>query len=141
MATVSHPIHDPAEVFNPNVVKVVTDKDGYALYFSRAPIPWARDAWANVPSPAGAGSSHPFLPEALPIARHIGLYAYRVGFLKAYPGLDRPALELFESLEQLRALWHGHRIVVVDTDMAIPPGVDTPEDLEKVRRLFLGAAV
>lgn len=141
MATVSHPIHDPAEVFNPNVVKVVTDKDGYALYFSRAPIPWARDAWANFPSPAGAGSSHPFLPEALPIARHIGLYAYRVGFLKAYPGLDRPALELFESLEQLRALWHGHRIVVVDTDMAIPPGVDTPEDLEKVRRLFLGAAV
>ena len=128
MATVSHPIHDLAEVFNPNVVKVVTDKDGYALYFSRATIPWARDAWAS-------GSSG-VLPAGLPISRHIGLYAYRVGFLKAYPGLARPALEQFESLEQLRALWHGHRIAVVATDQAIAPGVDTPEDLEKVRRLF-----
>ncbi len=128
MATVSHPIHDAAEVFNPNVVKVVTDKDGYALYFSRASIPWARDAWAA--GQAGA------LPEGLPVSRHIGLYAYRVGFLKAYPGLERPALETFESLEQLRALWHGHRIVVVNTDQAMPPGVDTPEDLDKVRRLF-----
>jgi 3-deoxy-manno-octulosonate cytidylyltransferase (CMP-KDO synthetase) len=141
MATVSHPIHDPAEAFNPNVVKVVTDKDGYALYFSRAPIPWARDAWANPPSPPGGGAGgegtpYPVLPDTLPIARHIGLYAYRVGFLKAYPGLERPALEIFESLEQLRALWHGQRIVVVNTDQAIPPGVDTPEDLEKVRRLF-----
>ncbi|MEW5787827.1 MAG: 3-deoxy-manno-octulosonate cytidylyltransferase [Pseudomonadota bacterium] len=129
MATVSHPIHDPAEVFNPNVVKVVTDQAGYALYFSRAPIPWARDAWAG--GTAGAG-----LPPGMPVLRHIGLYAYRVGFLKAYPGLSRPALESLESLEQLRALWHGHRIVVVNTDQAIPPGVDTPEDLEKVRRLF-----
>lgn len=128
MATVSHPIHDPAEVFNPNVVKVVTDKDGYALYFSRASIPWARDAWAAGPSDT--------LPAGLPIARHIGLYAYRVGFLKAYTGLDQPALETFESLEQLRALWHGYRIVVVETDQAIAPGVDTPEDLEKVRRIF-----
>ena len=128
MATVSHPIHDPAEVFNPNVVKVVTDKDGYALYFSRAPMPWARDAWA-----AGPGGR---LPAGLPVSRHVGLYAYRVGFLKAYPGLARPALETFESLEQLRALWHGHRIFVVATDRSIPPGVDTPEDLETVRRLF-----
>ena len=130
MATVSHAIHDAAEVFNPNVVKVVTDKDGYALYFSRAPIPWARDAWA-----AAAGRS-PALPEGLPIARHIGLYAYRVGFLKSYPALARPALEVFESLEQLRALWHGYRIVVVATAGPPAPGVDTPEDLEKVRRLF-----
>ncbi len=141
MATVSHPIHDAAEVFNPNVVKVVTDKDGYALYFSRAPIPWARDAWMNSPSAPGGGAGgegtpYPVLPDTLPVSRHIGLYAYRVGFLKAYPGLERPAVEIFESLEQLRALWHGHRIVVVETDQAIPPGVDTPEDLEKVRRLF-----
>lgn len=127
MATVSHPIHDSADVFNPNVVKVVTDREGYALYFSRAPIPWARDAW----SAGGTG-----LPADLPLSRHIGLYAYRVGFLKAYPGLERPAIERFESLEQLRALWHGHRLIVVETEAAIPPGVDTPEDLEQVRRLF-----
>lgn len=133
MATVSHAIHDPAEAFNPNVVKVVTDRAGYALYFSRAPIPWARDAWMG----AGAtASAPPALPESLPIARHIGLYAYRAGFLKAYPGLERPALEQFESLEQLRALWHGHRIVVVGTEGNVAPGVDTPDDLEKVRRLF-----
>ncbi|MEW5769360.1 MAG: 3-deoxy-manno-octulosonate cytidylyltransferase [Pseudomonadota bacterium] len=127
MATVCHPIHDPEEVFNPNVVKVVTDKDGYALYFSRAPIPWARDAWAG---------DRGGVPEGLPIARHIGLYAYRVGFLKAYPGLSRPALEAFESLEQLRALWHGFRIAVVASDHPSPPGVDTHEDLLKVRALF-----
>lgn len=141
MATVSHPIHDAAEAFNPNVVKVVTDKDGFALYFSRAPMPWARDAWMQAdihigPSPG----AQPGLPQGLPMARHIGLYAYRVGFLKAYPSLQRPALESFESLEQLRALWHGHRIVVVQTDNAIPPGVDTPEDLAKVRALFAAAA-
>ncbi len=128
MATVCHPLRDVAEMFNPNVVKVVTDKDGYALYFSRAPIPWARDAWAAGPSAAP--------PEGLPIARHIGLYAYRAGFLKAYPGLERPALEQFESLEQLRALWHGHRIAVVESRVPSPPGVDTPEDLEKVRARF-----
>lgn len=128
MATVCHPMRDVAEMFNPNVVKVVTDKDGYALYFSRAPIPWARDAWASGPSDAP--------PAGLPIARHIGLYAYRAGFLKAYPGLERPALEHFESLEQLRALWHGHRIAVVESPVPSPPGVDTPEDLEKVRARF-----
>jgi 3-deoxy-manno-octulosonate cytidylyltransferase (CMP-KDO synthetase) len=131
MATVSHPIHDPADMFNPNVVKVVTDKDGYALYFSRAPIPWARDAWAGSPSPAP-------LPPTLPVFRHIGLYAYRVGFLKAYPNLQRPGLEAFESLEQLRALWHGYRIAVIATDRAVPAGVDTPGDLDTVRRLFSG---
>ena len=131
MATVSHPIHDPAEVFNPNVVKLVTDKDGYALYFSRAPIPWARDAWAAAPM-----APPPSLPERFSISRHIGLYAYRVGFLKAYPDLARPAIEEFEALEQLRALWHGHRIIVIEAGHAIPPGVDTLEDLEKVRALF-----
>jgi 3-deoxy-manno-octulosonate cytidylyltransferase (CMP-KDO synthetase) len=128
MATLSHPLHDAAEAFNPNVVKVVTDKNGYALYFSRAPIPWARDAWMGAPPSA--------LPEGLPIGRHIGLYAYRVGFLKSYPTLARPAIEAFESLEQLRALWHGYRIVVIEAGQAMPPGVDTPEDLEKVRALY-----
>jgi 3-deoxy-manno-octulosonate cytidylyltransferase (CMP-KDO synthetase) len=128
MATVCHPIHDLNEVFNPNIVKVVTDKDGHALYFSRAPIPWARDAWT--------GDQASAIPEGLPVMRHIGLYAYRVGFLKAYPGLERPALEAFESLEQLRALWHGHRIAVTVSDQPSPPGVDTAEDLETVRRLF-----
>jgi len=128
MATVCHPLHDVNEVFNPNIVKVVADKDGYALYFSRAPIPWARDAWT--------GDQASVIPEGLPVMRHIGLYAYRVGFLKAYPGLERPALEAFESLEQLRALWHGHRIAVVTSDRPSPPGVDTAADLETVRRLF-----
>jgi 3-deoxy-manno-octulosonate cytidylyltransferase (CMP-KDO synthetase) len=129
MATVSHRIHDAAEAFNPNVVKVVTDKDGYALYFSRAPIPWARDEWAEVGERAT-------LPDTLPMQRHIGLYAYRVGFLKAYPGLSRPAFEVHESLEQLRALWHGYRIMVIESANPIAPGVDTPEDLEKVRALL-----
>lgn len=128
MATVCHPIHDVNEAFNPNVVKVVTDKDGYALYFSRAPIPWARDAWT--------GDQASLMPAGLPVMRHIGLYAYRVGFLKAYPALQRPALEAFESLEQLRALWHGHRIAVTISDRPSPPGVDTAEDLETVRRLY-----
>jgi 3-deoxy-manno-octulosonate cytidylyltransferase (CMP-KDO synthetase) len=128
MATVCHPIHDVREVFNPNVVKVVTDRAGHALYFSRAPIPWARDAWT--------GDRASGIPEGLPVMRHIGLYAYRAGFLKAYPGLARPALEEAESLEQLRALWHGHRIAVIPSDRPTPPGVDTAEDLEKVRRLF-----
>lgn len=127
MTTVCHPLHDVVEVTNPNVAKVVLDRQGYALYFSRAPIPWARDAWAG-----GAR----VVPDGLPVYRHIGLYAYRVGFLKAYPTLERPALEAFESLEQLRALWYGYRIGVLTTDQAVPPGVDTAEDLEKVRRLF-----
>lgn len=127
MTTVCHPLHDVAEVTNPNVAKVVLDRQGYALYFSRAPIPWARDAWAG-------GTS--VVPDGLPVYRHIGLYAYRVGFLKAYPTLERPALEAFESLEQLRALWYGYRIGVLTTDQAVPPGVDTADDLEKVRRLF-----
>ncbi|MBI5329812.1 MAG: 3-deoxy-manno-octulosonate cytidylyltransferase [Betaproteobacteria bacterium] len=138
MATLCHPIHDPAEVFNPNVVKVVMDRNGYALTFSRAPIPWARDAWALLPSPAGggAGGEGATIPSGLTFHRHIGLYAYRVGFLKAYPGLERPPLEAFESLEQLRALWHGHRIIVLTIPQPLPPGVDTAEDLERVRALY-----
>ena len=132
MATVCHPLRDLAEVTNPNVVKVVLDKDGYALYFSRAPIPWARDAW-SASSPI---TPRPSLPEGLPIYRHAGLYAYRAGFLKAYPTLARPAIEVFESLEQLRALYHGYRIAVLVIDQALPPGVDTEADLETVRKIF-----
>lgn len=135
MATVCHPLTDLAEVLNPNIVKVVLDRDGHALYFSRAPIPWARDAWAEAPYSAGAG-----LPPDLPVYRHVGLYAYRVGFLKAYPGLERPAIERLESLEQLRALWHGARIAVLVTAHAAAPGVDTPEDLERVRALLAAPA-
>lgn len=132
MATVCHPLRDLAEVLNPNVVKVVLDKNATALYFSRAPIPWARDAWAG---------GQDALPGGLPVFRHVGLYAYRVGFLKAYPGLERPAMEDFESLEQLRALWHGHRIAVLVTEQAAPPGVDTPADLEAVRRIYAQGGV
>ncbi len=134
MATVCHPLGTAAEVFNPNVVKVVLDAQGYALYFSRAPIPWARDAY---PSPF---SLPPSLPQGLPVFRHVGLYAYRVGFLRTYPGLSRPPLEEFEALEQLRALWHGYRIAVLSTDHPAAPGVDTATDLEVVRRLYAQAA-
>lgn len=129
MATVCHRIDNAEEAFNPNVVKVVTDKDGYALYFSRAPIPWARDEWADAATRAA-------WPGDLPMQRHIGLYAYRVGFLKAYPNLSRPGIESHESLEQLRALWHGYRIIVIESQQPIAPGVDTPADLEKVRALL-----
>ena len=127
IATVCHPLTHAAEIFNPNVVKVVLDSNDDALLFSRAPIPWARDAWMN-----GKRS----IPADLPVFRHVGLYAYRTAFLKAYPGLLQPALERLESLEQLRALWHGYRITVIRTAHASAPGVDTPEDLERVRALF-----
>jgi len=127
MATACHPITDPAEAFNPNVVKVVLDRRGYALYFSRATIPWARDAFA-----AGRDG----VPEGLPLYRHYGLYAYRVAFLRAFPALAPAPVERFEALEQLRALWHGFRIIVQVTAGTPAPGVDTPEDLERVRALF-----
>jgi 3-deoxy-manno-octulosonate cytidylyltransferase (CMP-KDO synthetase) len=135
MATLSHRIHDPAEAFNPNVVKVVTDKNGYALYFSRAPIPWARDEWAR-DAWTDFQTMPPILPAGINLQRHIGLYAYRVGFLKAYPDLSRPSIEMHESLEQLRALWHGYRIMVIESSQPIAPGVDTPADLDKVRALL-----
>jgi 3-deoxy-manno-octulosonate cytidylyltransferase (CMP-KDO synthetase) len=131
MATACHPIADPAEAFNPNVVKVVLDRAGYALYFSRATIPWARDAFA---------ADRDTLPDGLPLYRHYGLYAYRVGFLRAFPGLAPAPIERFEALEQLRALWHGHRIVVEVTTGTPAPGVDTPEDLERVRALYVADA-
>jgi 3-deoxy-manno-octulosonate cytidylyltransferase (CMP-KDO synthetase) len=124
IATAAHPLRDAAEFFSPNVVKVVVDRAGRALLFSRAPIPWARDAFA---------ADRTTLPVGLPALRHVGLYAYRAAFLRAYPKLARDPLEVFESLEQLRALAHGYRIAVLTLPGALPPGVDTPEDLEIVR--------
>lgn len=126
VATACHPISSREEVFNPNVVKVVLDGAGHALYFSRAPIPWARDAWTAGPADA---------PSGMPCYRHIGLYAYRAGFLARYAQLAPSPLETAESLEQLRVLWHGFRIAVAISETAAPPGVDTPEDLERLRRL------
>ncbi len=127
IATVAHPIADPADFFNPNVVKVVCRADGDAAYFSRAPIPYARDHFAR------AGRT---LPADFPAYRHVGLYAYRASFLKAFSGLSVAPTEHFESLEQLRALWHGYRISVTLIDAAPAPGVDTPEDAERMRKLF-----
>lgn len=127
MATVAHRIHSAAEMFNPNVVKVVLDKHGKALYFSRAPIPYARDAFA-------ADSSE--LPAGLPVYRHIGMYAYRAGLLHTYNSLSPAPLEQFEALEQLRMLWHGFDIMVECIAEAPSAGVDTPEDLARVRDYF-----
>lgn len=132
IATAAHAIHDPVEVFNPNVVKVVCDAAGRALYFSRAPIPWARDAWGD-----GARD----LPAGLPVLRHVGLYAYRVGFLRRYAALAPSPLEHWEALEQLRALWHGYRIRVLELAQAPAAGVDTQEDLERVRAIFAAGGV
>ena len=120
IATAAHRIEDAADWRNPNVVKLVLDRQGRALYFSRASIPFERDRPQAVPAQA---------------MRHIGIYAYRAGFLRAYPGLERSPLETLESLEQLRALWHGHRIAVELTLEQPPAGVDTPEDLERVRAI------
>lgn len=127
MATASHPLTSAADYFNPNVVKVVCDARGRALYFSRAPIPWDRDRLAEQSDPLSAN---------LPAQRHIGLYGYRVSFLRRYGQLAVSPLERCESLEQLRVLWHGFPIQVVTVDHAPAAGVDTPEDLERVRRLF-----
>ncbi len=137
ISTAAHPIVAAADWLNPNVVKVVTDRRGRALYFSRAPIPYDRDTLATGRLPAGGHVPDALQDAGLPL-RHIGLYAYRVSFLAAYRGLERSPLEGLESLEQLRALWHGERIMVVTTDEAPPPGVDTPADLERVRQAFRG---
>ncbi|OEC34968.1 3-deoxy-manno-octulosonate cytidylyltransferase (CMP-KDO synthetase) [Pseudomonas cuatrocienegasensis] len=129
IATLAEPIDDVAALFNPNVVKVVADKSGLALTFSRAPLAWARDAFAV---------SRDVLPAGVPYRRHIGIYAYRAGFLADFVAWGPCWLEDTECLEQLRALWHGVRIHVADALQAPPAGVDTVEDLERVRRL-LGA--
>lgn len=151
IATASHVIHDEASMRNPNIVKTVLDKNGNALYFSRAPIPWPRDAFNFSSSPEGRGdcsSSLPrgraerggfgrgALPADLPVLRHIGIYAYRASFLRAYSRLAPCALEHFEALEQLRALYHGYKVGVVIAEQAPPAGVDTEQDLHAARQIF-----
>ncbi|MCU0943597.1 MAG: 3-deoxy-manno-octulosonate cytidylyltransferase [Hydrogenophaga sp.] len=125
MSTAAHAIDRREDWLNPNVVKVVTDRAGIAQYFSRAPIPWWRDGMERTGE----------LPDPRPL-RHVGIYAYRAGFLRRFPTLPAAPTERLESLEQLRALWHGERIAVHLTDRAPGPGVDTPQDLERVRALL-----
>ena len=117
MSTACHPIHDATALANPNVVKVVLDANGRALYFSRAGIPYPRQETAGA-------------------LRHIGIYAYRVSFLQRYSSLAVSPLEQVEALEQLRALWHGFRIAVTVSTADVPPGVDTLQDLEAVRKIL-----
>lgn len=126
MATAAHRIEQLDEFTDPNVVKVVIDARGLALYFSRAPIAWWRDGFA-----AGVHS----LPEPAPL-RHVGIYAYRAGFLRQFPRLTPAPIERIEALEQLRAMWHGYRIAVHVAAGAPGIGVDTPQDLERVRALW-----
>ncbi|WP_260258708.1 3-deoxy-manno-octulosonate cytidylyltransferase [Vibrio intestinalis] len=123
MATLGVEIEDEAEVFNPNAVKVVTDKDGYAMYFSRASIPWDRDNFVDN-------------KVVQPLLRHIGIYAYRAGFINTYINWQPSALEKIECLEQLRVLWYGEKIHVAVAKEAPAAGVDTPEDLEAVRAII-----
>lgn len=127
MATAAHAIHIAADAFNPNVVKVVLDKDGRALYFSRAAIPWHRDGFAV---------SRESMPAGYAPLRHIGIYAYTQAFLQTYPTLAQSPLEQVEALEQLRVLWHGYPIAVHVTDTVPAAGVDTAEDLARVRQFF-----
>ena len=127
MATAAHPVHDFAEFQNPNCVKVVLNQAQQAVYFSRAPIAYPRDEMAK---------KQPALSQDCPPLRHIGIYAYRVGFLKQYVRLAESPLERCESLEQLRVLWHGYPIAVKVLDNAPPAGVDTPEDLARVRAVW-----
>jgi 3-deoxy-manno-octulosonate cytidylyltransferase (CMP-KDO synthetase) len=126
MGTAAHAIDTVADFTNPNVVKVVLDASGLAMYFSRAPIAWWRD---------GLIGGQMTLPEPAPL-RHIGIYAYRVGFLRRFPTLAAAPIEATEALEQLRAMWHGYRVAVHVSDQAPGTGVDTAEDLERVRRIF-----
>ena len=124
MATLAVEISDETEVFNPNAVKVLMDKDGYAMYFSRAAIPWDRDGFANNNT------------IAQPLLRHIGIYAYRAGFINTYVNWQPSALEKIECLEQLRVLWYGEKIHVAVAKEAPAAGVDTPEDLQAVRDII-----
>ncbi len=129
IATAAHAISDASEFFSPDVVKVVVDETGRAISFSRAPIPWSRDAFAV---------TQDTLPPDLPALRHAGLYSYRAGFLLRFPALTRPAIEEHEKLEQLRALAHGIGIAVLRLPGMLPPGVDTPADLQRVRAIIEG---
>ncbi|HET6633358.1 MAG TPA: 3-deoxy-manno-octulosonate cytidylyltransferase [Rhodanobacteraceae bacterium] len=130
MATLATPLRHVEELFDPNCVKLVRDQRGRALYFSRAPLPWARDALAH---------SRRELPAQVPLLRHIGLYAYRAGFLRRFAALPRTPLEQAESLEQLRALEHGWPIAVRLAPEPFPPGIDTPEDLARAEQVLVGA--
>jgi len=141
MATLSEPIHSAEDFLNPNIVKVVSDKDGYALYFSRASLPWPRDDFSAAKESTLAGAegstrSLPALPNSDQFQRHIGIYAYRVSLLNEFVGWDMAPIEALESLEQLRVLWNGHRIHVAPAVENVPGGVETPEDLERLRALF-----
>lgn len=148
IATAAHPVRRLQELFDPNVVKVVTDASGLALMFSRAPIPWSRDEFASAFEGGlsavlakGALASKALAKEAgLQALRHVGLYAYRAAFLQRFRQLSPAPIELAEKLEQLRALWHGSRVAVMRFDSALPPGVDTPQDLERVRAMLSAAA-
>ena len=138
MGTAVHPVHNLQDYQNPNVVKVVCNAQGLAHYFSRAPIPWHRDQagtqwWDGNSAGAHATSFAPL--------RHIGIYAYRAGFLRQFPTLPPAPTEQVEALEQLRALWHGHAIAVHTATQAPCPGVDTPEDLARVRHLWAQTAL
>ncbi|MDD2915317.1 MAG: 3-deoxy-manno-octulosonate cytidylyltransferase [Gallionella sp.] len=145
VATACHAIHDEASMRNPNIVKTVLDQQGNALYFSRAPIPYPRDAFRVLPSPEGRDDcpsslrgevGRGELPADLPVLRHIGIYAYRAGFLRAYGQLAPTALEHFEALEQLRVLYYGYKIGVTIAEQAPPAGVDTEQDLHAARQIF-----
>ena len=127
MSTLAHAINNVADFANPNVVKVVLDVRQTAMYFSRAPIAWWRDGGITT------------LPHPAPL-RHVGLYGYRVAFLREFPTLAQAPMEITEALEQLRAMWHGHRIAVHVTEHSPGPGVDTPEDLARVRALLSAGA-
>ncbi|HET6546469.1 MAG TPA: 3-deoxy-manno-octulosonate cytidylyltransferase [Rhodanobacteraceae bacterium] len=127
MATLATPLASADELFDPHCVKLVCDGAGRALYFSRAPLPWARDAFAL---------DRAVLPDSVPFLRHVGIYAYRAGFLRRFADLPRSPLERAESLEQLRALEHGHAIAVRIAPEPFPPGVDTAEDLARVERIL-----
>ncbi len=127
VATLQEQIHNAADLFDPHVVKVISDQSGYALYFSRAPIPWDRDAFSI---------STEELPETALHFRHVGLYAYRAGFIKQYVSWPACELEQMESLEQLRVLWHGHKIHIAQAGQPTEKGVDTDRDLARVRQVL-----
>ena len=131
MSTAAHPLHEVADFINPNIVKVVLNANDCALYFSRAPIPYPRDMMK-------AGLSA--LPDGMPVLRHMGIYAYKVGFLKIYDQLSTSPLEVFESLEQLRVLAHGYQISVHIRNEPAAPGVDTPEDVALVEAFLASRA-
>ncbi len=143
IATACHPIHDEVSMRNPNIVKTVLDKNGNALYFSRAPIPWPRDAGIQLSLPEGQDGRPSSLREEVrrreaPVnaLRHIGIYAYRAAFLHAFGKLAPAPIEQIEALEQLRALYHGYKIGVSITEQAPPSGVDTEQDLLVARSIF-----